>query len=748
MSRSLSESPFQLDLNGQTVSAAPGTTILAAALDQGIDFPNRCRVGGCASCTCQILSGTVHQRTDTSYLLTAEQLASGHVLACQSEPLSDVRVRFVTPPDGTPRNMGQVIEQRRCGDDVTMLRIQMQSRFDWLPGQHVQIQFDRWPDVVRPYSLSTAPDGSGVLRLLIRHQPEGRLSQLLETQDLLGTDVRVSTPMGSFGWPGQPAASLLIATGTGIAPLLAMLHDHAARGFPSDVTVLYGARQESGLLQRDEIESLVEAAAGRIRFVPVLSAPASDWTGARGRLGDVLARHLQPSHEVYVCGQPAMVESVREQLRALGVPSDRVKVDRFDAAMATAPVARIAGAEDRPAASVFDYLKYFGFHLVGVFALMSLLAGGMSISIGLFGVLAAYVLGDAVSGDDTRTPHYRWPQILTLQLWLALPLVAVITFAAVWSVAPGDPFGFGATLGAWTGYDLLAAKAATSFGHHISGLFLTGLMIGMIGTIAAHELTHRTWDPRSMVIGRWLLAFSFDTGFSIEHVYGHHRYVSTRDDPATAPRGRNVYAHVLISTLRGNVSAHHIEASRLARLGLGVWHWRNAFLRGHMMSVLLLVLAAFIGGWVGALYFAGCALWGKALLEIVNYMEHYGLVRVTDAPVAPRHSWNTNRRISSWTMFNLTRHSHHHAEGEVAYQDLRPVPDAPMMVSGYLTTIVLTLVPPLWQALMVPKLRDWDRRFANADERALALEANRRSGIAALVESPVGSYSKLSSNNT
>ena len=99
-------------------------------------------------------------------------------------------------------------------------------------------------------------------------------------------------------------------------------------------------------------------------------------------------------------------------------------------------------------------------------------------------------------------------------------------------------------------------------------------------------------------------------------------------------------------------------------------------------------------------------------------------------------------------MFNLTRHSHHHAEGEVAYQDLRPVPDAPMMVSGYLTTIVLTLVPPLWHALMVPKLRDWDRRFANADERALALEANRQSGITALIDSRSGNYSKLSPNRT
>lgn len=125
----------------------------------------------------------------------------------------------------------------------------------------------------------------------------------------------------------------------------------------------------------------------------------------------------------------------------------------------------------------------------------------------------------------TSTPTYRYPGVLTAQLWLALPLLALIVFSAVWSVSPGDPLGFGALVGQLTGYDVLAARAATGWGHHVSAFVLTGLMIGMVGTIPAHELTHRTWDKVSMFFGRWLLAFSFDTTFAIEHVYGHHRYV-------------------------------------------------------------------------------------------------------------------------------------------------------------------------------------------------------------------------------
>lgn len=381
---------------------------------------------------------------------------------------------------------------------------------------------------------------------------------------------------------------------------------------------------------------------------------------------------------------------------------------------------------------ILHYLKYFLFHAIGLLSMAAIVAGGGYTTAGLLTVLVVYLIGDAVCGDDTSTPQIKHPGILTVQLWLALPLLMMIVFSAVWTVSSGDPLGFGAWLTQLTGYDVLAARDATTWPHHVSGIVITGLMIGMVGTITAHELTHRTWDPVSMFIGRWLLAFSFDTIFSIEHVYGHHRYVSTIDDPATAPRGRNVYFHIVASTVKGNISAWHIEAKRLARKGQALFSWHNAVIRGHLMSVLLVGVAYAMGGWAAAGFFVACALWGKSLLEIVNYMEHYGMVRNPATPVQPRHSWNTNKRISSWAMFNLTRHSHHHAQGEVPYQDLKPFPDAPMMIGGYLTTIMVAMIPPLWHKLMTPKVQAWDRDYASGEERKLAAQANARSGIAAL----------------
>jgi alkane 1-monooxygenase len=304
----------------------------------------------------------------------------------------------------------------------------------------------------------------------------------------------------------------------------------------------------------------------------------------------------------------------------------------------------------------------------------------------------------------------------------------LIVFTAVWTVSPGDPLGYGAFIQAITGWDVLAARETNHFGHHVAAVILTGLMIGMVGTVPAHELVHRTWDPISVAIGRALLAFSFDTVFAIEHVYGHHRYVATPEDPATAPRGRNVYAHIVASTWKGNRSAWRIEARRLSHRGHRIFSWRNAVIRGHLASLALVGLAWAMGGLVAAGFLIACALWGKALLEIVNYMEHYGLVRDPTTPVAPRHSWNTNRRISSWSTFNLTRHSHHHAQGEVPYQNLKPFPEAPMMLGGYLTTIIVALIPPLWHRLMTPRVLAWDRDYATPEERRLAAEANRRAG--------------------
>jgi len=380
---------------------------------------------------------------------------------------------------------------------------------------------------------------------------------------------------------------------------------------------------------------------------------------------------------------------------------------------------------------MFHYLKFTSIHIMGLIAIISISLGESHISLGFAAWMAVYIGGDLVFGNDTSEPKYKYPVLLTWLLWLALPILAMICFVSVWHFAPTDIFGYGAIFSDLSGFDILAAKQNTSFAQHILLVIFTGFSIGIIGTIVGHELTHRTWDPVSMFIGRWLMSYSFDANFSIEHVYGHHRYVSTKDDPATAPRGRNVYAHILISTVRGNISAWKIEQSRLAKKGQKNLSIHNVALRGYLMSAVLVLAAFLMAGWAGVMFFVSAMVWGKALLEIVNFMEHYGIVRNPQTPVQPRHSWNTNKRASSWAMFNLTRHSHHHAQGEVPYHELKPFQDAPMMVGGYLSTMVVALIPPLWNKLMIPKVLEWDQKYATREELSLANAANKVSGLEA-----------------
>ena len=714
-------------INGQPISVESGETLLAAALRAGIAFPNSCRVGGCATCKCRLTSGSVREATETAYLLSDDEVAQRFILACQSSPTTDVAVE-VDLAKSAVRVSGRLVGREALTHDIARLTIRLDAPLDYLPGQFASLSIEGLPEVHRTYSFAAPPTDDGTCTFIVRRVEGGAMSPLLTEGDVVGRSVTVEGPSGDCWLRPGDAPLLFAAGGSGLAPILAMLEAAATAGDRRPVTLLFGARTEQDLFALDELRSIAARWQGPFTLLPVLShePPDSGWGGARGWLTDHLVGHATPRTEAYLCGPPAMVDSLVSALRAAGLTQDQIRFDRFTSA-ADVAVANPAPAPAPAPLAVLHYLKFFLFHIIGALAFFALLLGGSWVSIGLVSVLTIYLLGDAVAGDDTSVPEYRYPGVLTLQLWLALPLLALFVFASVWSVSPGDPLGFGALLTPRMGFDLLAAKAATPPIHHFSAFVLTGLIIGMVGTITAHELTHRTWDRVSMFVGRWLLAFSFDTIFSIEHVYGHHRYVSTKDDPATAPRGRDVYAHVAISTWRGNVSAWHIETARLRRLGLSVWSWRNAFLRGHLMSLLLVAGAFAMGGLSAALYFSACALWGKSLLEIVNYMEHYGMVRDPATPVQPRHSWNTNRRISSWSMFNLTRHSHHHAQGEVPFQDLRPIPNAPMMMAGYLTTIVVALIPPLWHAIMTPKVLAWDRDFASPRERELAAAANARS---------------------
>ncbi len=335
-------------------------------------------------------------------------------------------------------------------------------------------------------------------------------------------------------------------------------------------------------------------------------------------------------------------------------------------------------------------------------------------------VLGIVPVIDLMAGIDRSNPpddviaqleedrYYRW---IT---WLYLPIQYVALVGAMWVVSGAA----GMDLGTWDKVGL-----ATTVG-----------VIGGIGINTAHELGHKRED-----LERWLsriaLAQSFYGHFYIEHNRGHHVRVATPLDPASARIGESFHRFWPRTVLGGLRNAWRLESRRQARRGRRAVGPGNDILGAWAMSLVL---------WAGLVLGFGIAVlpWlvlqavvGFTLLEVVNYMEHYGLLRERVGPpgrqrwerVSPRHSWNSNNVATNVLLYHLQRHSDHHANPTRRYQSLRDCDTAPVLPTGYAGMILLALVPPLWRRVMDPRVVahcGGDLRRAHVDEsRRARLEA-------------------------
>ncbi len=259
------------------------------------------------------------------------------------------------------------------------------------------------------------------------------------------------------------------------------------------------------------------------------------------------------------------------------------------------------------------------------------------------------------------------------------------------------------------------------------GLALTVAMVSGIAINTAHELGHKRAS-----IERWLsrvaLAQSGYGHFFIEHNRGHHVRVATPEDPASARLGESFYRFLPRTVIGSLRSAWELERTRLARLERSAWSPRNDILGAWAMSVVLFGALAAVFGPVVLPYLLIQAVIGFSLLEVVNYLEHYGLLRGKREDgryerTRPEHSWNSNNVASNVLLYHLQRHSDHHANPIRRYQALRHVDEAPQLPTGYAGMILLAVIPPLWRRTM-------DHRVLAHYEGDLS-RANLRPGLGA-----------------
>ncbi|CAE6936506.1 MULTISPECIES: alkane 1-monooxygenase [Pseudomonas] len=310
----------------------------------------------------------------------------------------------------------------------------------------------------------------------------------------------------------------------------------------------------------------------------------------------------------------------------------------------------------------------------------------------VFGVIP---LLDFVVGRDPANPDER-DQVPALEAQgyyrlLSLATVPLLLAMLVWS--------------AW----IFVSYAGWSWVGQLGWVLSVGTVMGAIGITVSHELIHKDAALEQNAGGLLLAAVCY-AGFKVEHVRGHHVHVSTPEDASSSRFGQSLYAFLPHAYKHNFLNAWRLEAERLQRRGLPALHWRNELIWWYAISALLLLGFSLAFGWLGALFFLGQALMAFTLLEIVNYVEHYGLHRRKldngrYERTTPHHSWNSNFLLTNLFLFHLQRHSDHHAYAKRRYQVLRHFDDSPQLPNGYAGMIVLALFPPLWRAIMDPKVR-------------------------------------------
>ena len=263
------------------------------------------------------------------------------------------------------------------------------------------------------------------------------------------------------------------------------------------------------------------------------------------------------------------------------------------------------------------------------------------------------------------------------------------------------------------------------------GLAVSVGVVAGIGINTAHELGHKKVEFERR-LSKWALAPSFYGHFYIEHNRGHHVRVATPEDPASARFGESFWRFLPRTVVGSLRSAWRLERARLERLGKPVWSVHNDVLNAWAISVVLYAVLLGVFGLSIAPYLVIQAIFGFSLLEVVNYLEHYGLLRQKTAKgryerCSPAHSWNSDHLVTNIFLYHLRRHSDHHANPTRRYQTLRSMEVSPQLPAGYATMITLAYIPPLWRKVMDHRVLD----HYDGDITRVNIEPRRREKILA-----------------
>lgn len=322
---------YQIQIEGgEAFAAQAGESVLEAAERHGIALAHDCRMGGCGTCRIRLVSGTVRYE-EQPFGLTEEEEQQGYALACQARPQADLVIapgRTMDLPQ-TLRSSATICEINRVTDSVVHLVLETPEPVPYLAGQYMNVHMENGNP--RSFSMANAPGGTR-LDFHVRRVPGGRFTERQLNEAKPGQQLDVELPVGSFYLRREDYRPLLmVATGTGIAPIRAILETLLDDEDCPPVSLYWGMRTEADLWLAQEFAQWKDRLYD-FRFVPVLSEEGESWQGRRGFVQDAIAEDFDDlsEHAIYLCGVPAMVREAKERFISLGASVEHIYSDSFD----------------------------------------------------------------------------------------------------------------------------------------------------------------------------------------------------------------------------------------------------------------------------------------------------------------------------------------------------------------------------------------------------------------------------------
>ncbi|OIO55602.1 MAG: CDP-6-deoxy-delta-3,4-glucoseen reductase [Alphaproteobacteria bacterium CG_4_10_14_0_2_um_filter_63_37] len=311
----------------------PGESILAAAERVGIRLPFECKDGSCGMCAAKLVAGSVDQRRAKPFGLTPQMRAEGYVLTCVAIPQEDVVLDLPLQVPFTEARATVVAKNRQTHDTIELvLQLPPEGHFEYEAGQYAQLTIPDTP-VSRAYSMAAPFREDGRLSFFIRKVPDGQMTGYIFDVLEEGMALDVCGPMGSFGLvPDSERPMLMVAGGSGMAPIQALLMALFTQNDPRPTLFYYGARTQADLYRLDWLNDMATVHSN-FEFVPVLSHEPEDsgWGGRRGFVTDAVLED-QPDltpFEAYLCGPPPMIEAAVAGFSAQGLDAERIRFDAF-----------------------------------------------------------------------------------------------------------------------------------------------------------------------------------------------------------------------------------------------------------------------------------------------------------------------------------------------------------------------------------------------------------------------------------